>query len=162
MFFKLDKIIDWTKSRNVREAYIKGFMEELSFTKVGSGRMRTTYLSPSNKFVLKFPHNEGGVHGNMEEAYRYSKYKSRPDHTNYGAVYAPCRLIQKTILMMWAVVASYGDSAGCHKAIKSGLLEYADPDTWGDVPDWVQALDCNQAGYLRDGRLVAYDFTETM
>lgn len=161
MFFKLDKIIDWTKDRDSREAYIKGFMEEFGFTKLGSGRMRTVYLSPNKRFVLKFPHHQSGVSGNIEEARRYSKFKSNPDHSNYGAFYAPCRLIQKTILMMRAVVITYGDSSGCNDAIKSGMLESFPPEELEEAPKWVQHMDCNQAGYLRNGRLVAYDFTET-
>ena len=158
MFFKLDNIIDWEKPYNIRSAYIDGFMTELGFVLIGRGRMRAVYRAPNKRYVLKFPHHEAGLKGNIEEARRYSKYKNNPDPTNHGAVYAPCRLIQGSILIMWSIVSTFGDSSGCHQATKNKLLETADED---NQPDWVSHLDCNQAGYLRNGRIVAYDFTET-
>jgi hypothetical protein len=136
--------------------YIRSFMQEMGYEFIAEGRMRATYRSPNKRFVLKFPKEKWGLDGNISEAKRYSTHKNNPDPENHGAVYAPCRLIQGAILMMWAVEKSYGTSGGCIEALHDGKLSKLNRK---EAPHWVQFLDCDQAGILPNGRVVAFDYT---
>lgn len=158
MLFKLENITNFDLSWDFRRSYIDTFMERMNFTLLGEGRMRRTFLAPSKRFVLKFPTYEAGLDGNRSEAALYQRFKNKPDHSRYGMVYAPCRLIQNAILMMWAVKEGYGESDGDREAARNQSAITFDSCRRG-LPSWVNEVDCQQVGILKNGRLVAYDYT---
>lgn len=158
MLFKLENIINFDLSWDYRMSYIDTFMANMKFTLLGEGRMRRTFLAPHKRFVLKFPTYEAGLHGNRSEAALYQQFKNKPDHSRYGIVYAPCRLIQDAILMMWAVKESFGESDGDRQAERN-QRDIRFSDYRRNLPSWVNEVDCQQVGYLQNGRLVAYDYT---
>lgn len=159
MLFKLENITNFDLSNEYRMSYIDTFMKNMGFTLLGEGRMRRTFLAPHKRFVLKFPTYEEGLYGNRSEAELYQRFKNNPDHSRYGMVYAPCRLIQNAILMMWAVKESFGESDGDREAARNQSYVQFNNRSRG-LPSWVNEVDCQQVGYLKNGRLVAYDYTK--
>jgi hypothetical protein len=163
MLFKLENITNFDLSWEYRQTYIDTFMDRLGFKLLGEGRMRRTFLSPHKRFVLKFPTSAYGLDGNRSEARLYQKFKNRPDTHRYGMVYAPCRLIQDSILMMWAVKEAFGNSDGDREA-RSGQSDimFTSADRYNDsrIPRWAVEVDCQQVGILANGRMVAYDYTD--
>ncbi len=152
--------MDWDLIKDLRTSnyikridYINSIMVQKEFRLLGQGRMRKTYLSPNNRVVLKFPISESGLHSNRYEHNLWHEFKSKPN--TWGAYYAPCRIINNTVLMMWFCPEIYGDSFGDIQAINADLLKIAQDRP---RPIWVEDLDCCQAGYLYNGKLVAYDF----
>lgn len=132
-------------------------MAEHSFTFVGQGRHRRTYLSPNKRYVLKFPHCREGLDANRSEAAIWKDYLGQPalDGTNF----APCRLIKDKILMMAAMVEVYGGTEGCEYARDIGAFEGEDRDSYErDMPSWTREIDATQVGKLASGKLVAYDY----
>lgn len=134
------------------------------FKCVGMGKDRITFLSPNKRYVLKFPKDSGGVDCNAWEAKLWRQYKRGPDPD--GVYYAPCRLMKNGILMMWAVTELSGGTEGCD-AGRSYLggkdnydyeLDDNTPKRSANLPDWVATVDCCQVGYLRNGKLAAYDY----
>jgi hypothetical protein len=110
------------------------YFQTRGFKYMGDGRCRITFLHPNRRYVIKAPISGLGFEANREEHKIWHKYKSLPDQN--GIYYAPCRLIQNTLLMMWRV----------------DFVEYE------DRPDWSGYIDCDQVGSLADGRMVAYDY----
>lgn len=152
-------ILDFSLSHYDRIAYMDKVMSEMNFVFLGQGRMRRTYLSPNKRYVIKFPYVIDGITGNRNEAYSYSQYRNDPDPTKGGAIYAPCRLIQNCILMMRAMVETFGVTNACIESRSKDLIpgERAAKQDW--LPPWISYIDCEQVGRLPDGRIVAYDFT---
>lgn len=158
--FQLETIVNFNLSFEIRRDYIDRLMAKMNFSYLGKGRHRLTFLSPSKKFVLKFPKFENGLWANQSEARKWKRTFGKPDNNNYGVIYAPCRLIQNTILLMTAVVKVYGETEGCDNARWSGLVGGVMND--GDaesLPRWADNyVDSNQVGLLANGKLVAYDY----
>lgn len=157
--FRVNNIINFNLDRYSRISYIERTMKRMNFLFMGEGCQRRTYLSPNKRFVLKFPHNRCGLDSNRREAQLYSQFKGKPDPGKAGAVYAPCRLIQDSILMMRAMMEIYGGSDGCDQARDRGVIsgDYVHPNHTF-LPYWISSIDCGQVGILPDGRIVAYDF----
>jgi hypothetical protein len=160
-WLNLEKILDFDLSIGYRKDYIRRIMKKRGFTFLGRGRHRLTYLSPNGRFVLKFPANPEGLAANLSENEIW--HSSLKELSNID--YAPCRLIKSAILMMAAVVSSYGDTEGCDAARDTGKLS-GSPRAGGDygdeleidLPDWVNDIDSYQVGHLPNGKLVAYDY----
>lgn len=132
--FDIEQLFDGLNRHDIRNR-LDLFMLKMSFEIVGEGRMRRTYIAPHGRFVLKFPTNPDGIYANKYEHDTYRKYKNRPDSN--GIYFAPCRLMDGFVLMMRTVERmSANDSC----------------------PEWVGYIDCEQAGYLANGKLVAYDY----
>lgn len=163
MLFKLENITNFRLSWDYRREYMDTFMKRLGFQLLGEGRMRRTFLAPHKRFVLKFPTSQCGLDGNKSEAELYARWKNKPDTSRYGMVYAPCRLIQNSILMMWAVQEAFGESDGDREARDNQKMIkfYRDRDRYNDtrIPAWAREVDCQQVGILANGRVVAYDYT---
>lgn len=140
--------------------YRDRFHDELiaqGFHHLGAGRHRSTYLSPSERVVIKIPRNEEGLYVNHREAQAYRRCFNQPDGN--GQCYAPCRLIQNTILMMRTVVEMFGHTNGCDSARETGAISGINTyETDKDLPAWCDGIDACQVGYLSNGRLVAYDY----
>lgn len=108
------------------------------FKFISSGRHRATFLTPSGKYVLKIPRDDG--EGDTEEANR-----SEAEAYASGCLPFPvakCRLIKyfgKDCILMEKVNTS--------------------PDYKRSENKWVNKVDIYQVGYTRKGRLVAYDYT---
>lgn len=155
MFFDLERV------KNCELNYVNSLMKTMQFTLLGEGIHRRTFLSPSKRYVLKFPLCRSGVLSNQREHALWHKYKNK-DHDDI--VYAPCRIIADTVLMMWAVTHTFGCADGDANAISRGLLHSACrrlvDGAWSfeAAPDWVKYLDCSQAGILPNGKIVAYDY----
>ncbi len=131
---------------------------QLGFTFLGQGRHRRTYLAPHTRFVLKFPLNEYGATANRQEHRLWHKFKNKPDPNNYNIIYAPCRLINSSILLMWAMISIGGDTNGDDSATDSGQVSRLDSD---EYPEWSDYVDAEQVGKLRNGKIAAYDFSIT-
>lgn len=101
----------------------------------GAGFSRTSLLSPRGKFLVKIPRNDDGVQDNYNESDNYNCLVDRRGRL------AKCRMVPGThLLMMEFVRVVY------YNQIPS------------PIPMWVDTIDCQQVGYTRDGRLVAYDY----
>lgn len=156
MHFDIEKILDWDKQENDRKDMIDALMRSNRFTLLGEGRSRRTYLSPTKRFVLKFPMSEEGLIANEEEHNKYrSSLVTKPV---YGVVYAPCRLYKHSILLMHACTAIGGFSDGCREAKKFHCK--IDSLKKSELPDWCNAIDCHQVGMLSNGKMVAYDYAD--
>lgn len=147
-------LFDFARIRDCNKKYCDTLMKELNFQLIGTGSSRRTYLSPSKKYVLKFPTCVWGIDMNVSEHNIWHKFKNNSDQD--GTFYAPCRLIGGLVLMMWAVTQSYGDSEGDDDARFRGFI----PMPTDEMPAWVIELDCCQAGTLSNGKVVAYDYGE--
>jgi len=100
---------------------------------LGYGRTRMTFLDPGKDVVWKVPRSLYGVDDNLEE-----------DTCPFNPEILPIRelfYIHDVPVMMMEYV------------------EYL-PEDWceSDETRWVDAIDCMQVGYTKDGRLVTYDF----
>lgn len=146
-------ITDFSIGKDDRRKYIDTVMESHGFTLLGEGRMRRTYLSPNKKYVLKFPMTRDGIEGNISEHDIWHQNKHAAN--NHEINYAPCRLIRKTILMMWSCYEAFGESFGCEDALKKGALIKCSLD----YPAWSTTVDCRQVGILKNGKFAAYDYT---
>lgn len=139
--------VDYYNGRDICPAMVSH-----KFQLLGSGKDRYTWLSPNKRYVIKFPKHEDGIYANQNEAKYYAKYKNQPDHN--GVVFAPCRLIAHSILLMQAMVSTLGDTSGCIIARDTEAVRYC-MDT---RPDWVDHIDCDQVGKLMNGRMATYDY----
>ena len=151
MLFDIVTLTDWDSPK--WKDYIDLLMDKWDFTFLGEGCTRRTFLSPDKKYVLKFPTFEGGVTANRIEHEIYRKYMSGDED---GVQYAPCRLIQKTVLLMRACKEIYGDSQGCEDA--SSIIDWIPEGEGRPYPDWAESIDCGQVGMLPNGKVVAYDY----
>lgn len=98
---------------------------------IGEGRHRIVFRH-GDRFVLKIPKGNEGLHANYLEADRYRH--RRIDWLPIAL--ARCRLLPNGWLVM----------------------EYADPLPYPEHPEWASYVDCQQVGRTRDGRVVAYDY----
>ena len=121
---------------------------------MGSGGSRITFLMPDEKYVIKFPRYEYGIGVNKDEHRIWHEYKNKP-HPRIDVVFAPCRLVYGSLLIMRAVSVLYGDAYADQEGRKviEGYCELPD-----NAPEWVRRVDCHQVGKLSDGRWVAYDY----
>jgi hypothetical protein len=107
------------------------------FQYLGSGRNRAVWRHGS--FVVKIPLNEKGEHDNYHEA-RISK-----SDTVSGISYARCRLLGSILVMQYArYQGPASDSDGYIPA--------------QNLPAWASYVDCQQVGYNKAGKIVAYDY----
>ena len=139
---------------NEKEKGLKNILEPLGYQHVGTGGSRITFLTPDKKYVVKFPWFEYGILVNKDEHHIWHKYKNNPEPTR-GMVFAPCRLIYGSILIMRAVSVLCGNAYGDRQGRK--VIE-GDPDLPNDAPPWASLVDCHQVGKLPNGRWVAYDY----
>lgn len=154
MFFKINYITDWKVPIPLRIEYLDKTMHDASFVLLGQGRMRRTYRSPDKKYVLKFPLTEWGIEGNKSE---HRKYRERFSNNPYHIEYAPCRIIHRKILMMWACSEIYGETYACADAYKNGAF---DSERTIKYVSWSVHIDHNQCGLLAaNGKIAAYDYT---
>jgi len=155
--FDLKIILDFDIPHRARCNYIDDVMDKRKFTYLGSGRHRRTYLSPNKRYVLKFPHCRNGLYANQDEAKTWKESLHHP----CDIAYAPCRLIEGSILMMVAVVEAYGGTDGCDNARSSNLIGGYDIYSRcleSNLPSWIENIDACQVGRTRNGKLVAYDY----
>ncbi len=141
------------QERDSYRDYLDSFMKEREFNFVGEGRCRRTYIASNKKYVIKFPYVKLGITANREEHELWHRFKSQPDQK--GIYLCPCRIINNLVLMMRAVRSSYGTTCGDTQAYRSSIMTEI---RRGDSPNWIDYVECNQAGHLPDGRLVAYDY----
>jgi hypothetical protein len=142
----ISKIVDFRIAKSLRLSYIHRYMKELDFRFLGAGRSRLTFMAQNNRFVLKFPINALGLKANQEESDIFRKNRNgSPD----GIIYAPCRLIRHTILMMKAIQHDFGLREGSFRAMEMGV----------ELPAWSSKVDAHQVGMLPNGKIVAYDYS---
>ena len=156
LLFRTETILDWRVPESHRLAYADGFMSRLGYTLLGTGRHRRTYISHNRRYVIKFPINEYGMRANVQEAKTYKRHKNKPNYN--GVVYAPCRLIQGCIVMMWAMETVFGTTRREIDAGKTGLVKNVTDHPM--FPAWAYHIDSSQVGIMRNGRIAAYDYTE--
>ena len=137
-------VINFNQDIICRKYYITNFLSKKGFRYVGEGRHRFVYLSKNKRFVLKFPIDDNGLRANIEEAEIYSLFKNKiyDKRIVRDADYAPCRLIDGCILMMFSIESDLG---------------FADFETHL-YPKWVLDIDSTQVGLYKN-RLVAYDYS---
>lgn len=143
---------DFNISAERRAEYLDATMASHGYKLMGNGKHRRTYLSPNGRYVLKFPMLDLGIRDNRDEHMLWHEHKSSPNKD--GVLYAPCRLINDFIIMMWACSDTCGYSDGCERAINSGTLKRRT----NDVPVWADYIDCMQVGTLHNGKIVAFDY----
>ncbi len=116
--------------RSLLPKELEEFITKHELKYLGQGRHRSGFLTKSGKYVIKFPMGAVGDWANEGEAWDYSK-----DKTNL----ARCRCIEVSghILLIMEFVQKPGTEV---------------------LPEWVKFVDCQQVGYTRSGRLVAYDW----
>jgi hypothetical protein len=138
-------ISDFDSDIIIRKYYITQFMNVKGFRYVGEGRHRFVYLSKNRRYVLKFPLDGNGLIANAEEAEIYSLFKNKVKDKRIveGADYAPCRLINNCVLMMFAIEEDFG---------------FTGYDKLKDLPKWVFDIENTQVGYYKN-KLVAYDYS---
>jgi hypothetical protein len=102
---------------------------------LGFGRHRAAFLL-SDSWVLKVPRVPEGEFDNEREVLHY---ESGDPH------YARCELVQ--FQGMIALRMEYVTMAFDEEVVQP-------------LPKWVQDIDCQQVGYTRDNRLVAFDFAD--
>lgn len=112
---------------------MNAFSDRLEF--LAAGRNRNVYLSRSGKYVVKVPLNLFGDCDNHLEANRFYRKDGffGPGHL------ARCRMAK--LGGTWCLI-----------------MEIVKPSFAKDLPDWTEGVDCQQVGYNRKGKLVAYDF----
>lgn len=111
------------------EEDLRTLAEELGMP-FASGRNRTVFRSKCGEWVYKLPHNASGEMDNEYEAH------------------------------LWEVECEY--SPECYLDEVEGVtvlkMEYVTPvSNCKGLPDWVNWVDCQQVGYTREGKLVAFD-----
>lgn len=107
-------------------------MKDLTY--FSSGRTRIVYLLPGDKYVLKAPANEKGIHDNFYEAELYHQYRLKGDIIPK----ARCRIVPGTFFLVMEKVIF--------------------PKDYSNLPDWTNWVDSIQVGYNSKGMLVAYDY----
>ena len=111
-------------------------LEQKGFDLLGEGRHRQAFLTPSGKYVIKFPLNPEGAVANDEEAHIYATSPKKERER-----LAKCRLF-------------YYNNLPCL------IMEYVEEVTkWDKLPKWTRFIDCGQVGYTRYGQLVAFDYS---
>ncbi len=104
---------------------------------INEGRHRAVFKTPSGKFVVKIPIAEGGWWANHQEARDFQN----KDRWLGDDRLARCRLI---------------DVAGTECLVMELVTMPVDRES---LPNWTDAVDCQQVGYTRRGKLVAYDWS---
>lgn len=123
---------------------------------IGLGRHRITFLHPSGRFVIKFPKNYDGVCANMDE---HDTYREAFDGKSV-VKYAPCRLLYDSLLMMWVVDPIFQEFEMIYKIETSTGHNIQMPKST-KIPLWANYyVDSQQVGFLKDLRIVAYDFSK--
>lgn len=119
---------------------------------LGYGRHRKVWRHGS--FVIKVPTWIEGVLANRREAALYTKYGTTSDIR--GVCFARCKLLPNDWLVMEYVKPVGKEAYDCYRG------PWHEPGEWLDkyygLPDWVSVLDMWQAGFTKNGRVVAYDF----
>jgi hypothetical protein len=143
MDLSIKELMKWALNFGIsyyyRQQKIKLILNGFSY--LGSGRHRFVFKSPNGRYVLKFPINYLGLIANCDESRLYRQMLAKPSSYNEES-YAPCRLISGAILMM--------------RYVKDISL---DSNKLDSCPKWVNYVDCLQVGFLKDGKLVSYDYS---
>jgi len=142
------KIIDFSLAYHYRLAYIERIAKDNSWELYGDGRHRRVFLSKSGRCIIKFPMNSDGLKANQSEADNFKLYRGEADEN--GVVYAPCRLMKDSVLLMVKMKYKFGFEHGLVLAQSMGI----------DIPDWAHKIDCHQVGMMPSGKMVAYDSYE--
>lgn len=123
--------------------FVKTVSEELQsdykekYVELGRGRNRLTY-DMGDGWVVKIPLHMYGMEDNLTESKIYNETKDNPE--NYCVQYAECMIFT-------------------YKDIPLLIMEKVEPIThYYDFPDWADYVDCQQVGYTKDGKVVAYDY----
>lgn len=124
-------ILDYWKNAAIHHLKLAGFRY------LDSGSFRRVYSR--GNIVIKLPHCIDGYIDNVMEARGWRKYKNKP--TEWGARFAPCRLLPDGLLMM--VKVDYSNI------------------TYSSLPNWAKQMDGAQIGTWK-GKLVSYDFALNM
>jgi hypothetical protein len=135
---------------------LKILMKNMGFAYLHAGRHRMTFLAPSATKVYKIPRNEFGIDANKFEARHWNNRKKLK---GWKKNIARCKLMKGGILVMEHVVPlqlkMFGSRDLTYKLENKNFLKE------NKIPLWIKKLECQQAGYTDDGRLVFYDY-ETM
>ncbi len=109
---------------------------------ISAGRQRTVWSTGSG-YVIKVPKDESGDCANANEEWTHKR------HDKFLGDYAKTR----TFLVADRVIciAEYIEPASTEDL----TAVYGDRKDW---PLWIKALDCEQAGFNRDGQVKAFDF----
>lgn len=103
------------------------------------GRNRIVFMT-SKGFVIKLPLNQGGCGDNEWE----SSVSSCPDSTGRQLARTRFHCINGIIVLFMETVNHLADE----EIIR----------LFGEIPWWVDGIDCGQVGINRKGKLVAYDY----
>lgn len=101
---------------------------------IGIGRNRAVF-NVNNEYVIKLPINGFGDLDNH--------YELNPD----------AWIAHEHLAKTWS-----NDELNQAFNLDLVCMEWVDTTYVNDAPDWCKGVDCNQVGYTKDGRLVAYDF----
>jgi hypothetical protein len=115
----------------------------IPFEYIGDGCSRSVYRH--GNYVIKLPLDDYGISANAREAHRWKKYGYSGE-----IPYARCRLLPNSGIL----VMEYARYTIPGKTLPDGFVPYE------EAPDWTKWVDCQQVGYNRTGRLVAYDYGE--
>ena len=114
----------------------ESFIKKHELTFINEGRHRAAFRTKSGKYVVKIPIAEGGDLANWNEFWDYERKSQWFGDDRL----ARCRLI-------------------CVAGTECLLMELVTmPPEGEELPPWVSYVDCQQVGYTRRGKLVAYDW----
>ena len=124
---------------NEKGNLIRKFAKSIGLKYIGSGKDRHVFKNPYTHSVVKIPANINGINANECE-YRYY-------HGDRDPRYARCslELLDGVPIIHMEAVREISYIDGEHKTL----------------PAWTDWVDCQQVGYTKDGRLVAYDYADS-
>lgn len=108
---------------------------------LAQGRNRSVYRR--DNYVVKVPLSDYGLSDNWHEAQLFRKWGQDPDKTFIP--YARCRMVGVLLVMEYARYRG-------PLSDETGYIPHE------NLPNWASYVDCQQVGYNRAGKLVAYDF----
>lgn len=120
------------KLLSILKQVIKEHEEKYEF--LGKGGQRIVFLK-NKSTVIKVPLSFDGMLANESEARLYKKYKK-----NGEIPYAKCKLITHA------------------EGVSLLEMEWVDDRCIDKYPKWSEFVDCQQIGYDRNGKLVAFDY----
>lgn len=125
---------------NERVAQIVKELVKEGYTPLGTGKGRTALTRPNGRFVLKLPYTDSGEEANRYEhaVYKQGKAKER---------LAKCRLVKL-----------YGLDCLLMEKVREMTEEEICEHTADSYDHWIYEIDCEQVGYNRRGKIVAWDY----
>jgi len=119
----------------MRALELENILETQGWVFLSSGKDRRVWRR--GNVVLKIAYVESGISSNKRE---------RNIYINNRGNYAPCRLVNESVLMMRAVTP---------------MDESFDEDLYEMIPDWANQLnDGPQVGMDKNGKILIYDYAE--